>query len=52
MHRAWSVRLMPWTVLVPVGKQVQVKTMIGPQGAMDHPDIILDPSTMLIQAES
>lgn len=38
--------------LVPVGKQVQVKTLRGPQGAADHPDIILDPSTMLIKKES
>ena len=38
--------------LVPVGKQVQVKTLRGPQGPADHPDIIFDPSTMLIQAES
>jgi len=38
--------------LVPVGKQVQVKTLHGPRGTSDHPDIILDPSTMLIQAES
>jgi hypothetical protein len=38
--------------LVPVGKQVQIRTLRGPRRPVDHPDIFLDPSTMLIQAES
>ena len=38
--------------LVPVGKQIRVKTLRGSGDAVDHPNIILDPSTMLIQSES
>jgi hypothetical protein len=38
--------------LVPVGKQVQIIPLRGPRRASGHPDIILDPSTMLIQSES
>jgi hypothetical protein len=37
--------------LVPVGKQVRVRVMGGPSAASGHPDLVLDPETMLIKAE-
>jgi hypothetical protein len=36
-------------LLVPAGKQIQVKALKGPGAAADHPDIVLDPATMLIK---
>jgi hypothetical protein len=35
--------------LVPEGKQVHVKALRGLQASADHPDLVLDPETMLIQ---
>ena len=35
--------------LVPEGKQIHVRTVKGAGVASDHPDLVLDPATMLIQ---
>jgi hypothetical protein len=35
--------------LVPEGKQVYVKTLKSVDEASEHPDLVLDPATMLIQ---
>jgi hypothetical protein len=35
--------------LVPVGKNIQIKAFKGPGSTGDHPDLMLDPATMLIQ---
>lgn len=35
--------------LVPVGKQVHVKALKGKGTASDHPDLVLDPASMLIE---
>lgn len=35
--------------LVPVGKQVHIRALKGTDDASAHPDLVLDPSTMLIQ---
>jgi len=37
--------------LVPVGKQVHIRMLKGTDDVSDHPDLVLDPSTMLIQEE-
>ena len=37
--------------LVPVGKQVHIRVLKCTDDASDHPDLVLDPSTMLIQEE-
>jgi hypothetical protein len=34
--------------LVPVGKQIQIKAIKGPDSREDQPDLMLDPATMLI----
>ena len=38
--------------LVPVGKQIQIKAFKGPGSRGDQPDLMLDPSTMLIQDQA
>jgi hypothetical protein len=35
--------------LIPEGKQIHVKTLKAADPACDHPDLVLDPATMLIQ---
>ena len=38
--------------LVPVGKQIQIKAFKGPGSEADFPDLLLDPTTMLITDQS